>query len=181
MPLLFETERLMVRDWDLDRDVEGAFAMYSDPEVMRFLGRNPVVVPDLDVMRERLAKVIAIYSERNDGTGGWAMESKADGQIVGALLVKRLPDAEGTPTPDMEVGWHLRRSAWGKGYASEAGAGGVRYAFETLKVPVIYAVVKPENHRSIAVTQRIGMKPLGQTDRYYGETLELFERGPKDL
>jgi RimJ/RimL family protein N-acetyltransferase len=178
MSVLFETERLVVRAWELDRDVGGAFAMYGDPEVMRFLGRNPVVVPDLAAMRERLDRVIGIYSERNDGTGSWVIQTKADGQVVGALLVKNLPDAENTPTPDMEVGWHLRRSAWGNGYATEAAAGGVQYAFHSLRVPVLYAVVKPENTRSIAVTRRLGMKPLGQTDRYYGETLELFELGP---
>ncbi|WP_244944953.1 GNAT family N-acetyltransferase [Nostoc sphaeroides] len=32
-----------------------------------------------------------------------------------------MPDKDGLPTQDYEVGWHLRRASWGKGYATEAG------------------------------------------------------------
>lgn len=175
MPVVFETERLIIRRWEPDRDADDAYAMYSDPEVIRLLGRAPAIVASPEIQREYLEKRIAYYTERNDGTGVWALEEKSTGQVVGALLVKHLPDGEGTPTEDLEVGWHLRRSAWGKGYATEAGRVGIDYAHGQLGAPVVFAVVKKDNARSIAVTHRLGMKPLGSTDKYYGVTLELFE------
>ncbi|MCC5630851.1 GNAT family N-acetyltransferase [Nostoc sphaeroides CHAB 2801] len=44
-----------------------------------------------------------------------------------------------------------------------------------MNLPVIYAVVKPENHASIRVTERLGMKPIGRTNKYYNIELLLFQ------
>lgn len=175
MAVAFETERLWVRDWEPDTDTADAFEMYSDPDVMRFLGRDPKVVGSLDEQRTRLEFRIAEIAKRNDGTGFWALEGKESGEIVGTVIVKWLPDGNDVPTSDLEVGWHLKKREWGKGYATEAGKAAIQYAFDRLRVSVLYAVVNPENTRSIAVTQRLGMKPLGLTDKYYGVTCELFE------
>jgi [ribosomal protein S5]-alanine N-acetyltransferase len=175
METAFETERLIAREWNPRADISHAMEMYSDPEVMRFLGREPQVVTDEEPLIERLEKRNDEIRERNDGTGFWALETKDTGSIVGAVIVKWLPDAEGAMTSDMEIGWHLKRSEWGKGYATEAGMAAKRYALDVLREPVVYAVVYKENTRSIAVTQRLGMTPVGPTDKYYGVTLELFE------
>src|SRR5436190_18060817 len=111
MPVVFETERLIARHWEPERDAEDALAIYGDPEVMRFLGRTPQVIADLDEMRARLEKLMEVYAT-HPGTGSWALEEKATGRVVGAVLVKLLPDGDGNPTQDTEVGWHLGRAAW---------------------------------------------------------------------
>ena len=49
---------------------------------------------------------------------------------VGSALLNHLPDAEGTPTDDVEIGWHLHPGAWGKGYATEAAELLLRHARE---------------------------------------------------
>ena len=41
-------------------------------------------------------------------------------------------------------------------------------------VEEVFAVVRPDNTASLAVCRRIGMQPLGRTDRYYDSELELF-------
>jgi len=97
------------------------------------------------------------------------------GQVVGALLIKNPPAAEGNLLEEVEIGWHLRKSAWGKGYATEAARAGLDYARDRLALDRIIAVVFKENERSVAVTKRLGMTPRGPSDRYYGVTLELFE------
>jgi [ribosomal protein S5]-alanine N-acetyltransferase len=51
----------------------------------------------------------------------------------------------------------------------------LNYGFSALNLPVIYAVVKPENYASISVTKRLSMKPMGQTNNYYGIELLLFQ------
>lgn len=90
--------------------------------------------------------------------------------------MKQLPDINRQPTQDYEVGWHLRKASWGKGYATEAAREIINYGFNVLQLPVIYAVVKPENHASVKVTQRLGMKTMGITNQYYnGVNLLLFK------
>ena len=57
----------------------------------------------------------------------------------------------------VEVGWRLRVDAWGSGYATEAGGEALRVGFDHLGLEEIYAFVHPDNHRSAAVSERLGM------------------------
>lgn len=174
MAIIFETERLIVRNWIPDEDAPAALAIYSDPEVTRFLGAGKTE-QSVETLRQRLQQVCDRYAQINNGTGYWAILEKETGKIVGSVIIKQLPDNEGQPTSDFEVGWHLKRDSWGKGYATEAGRAAIEYGFSVLKLPVIYAVVKPDNKASIRVTQRLGMTPMGRTNKYYGAELELFK------
>ncbi|MDZ8032049.1 MULTISPECIES: GNAT family N-acetyltransferase [unclassified Nostoc] len=174
MTNLLETERLIFRSWIPESDAEQAFAIYSDPEVTHFLGKSSRVT-SIESQRQRLIEGIERMHQRNNGTGAWAIVEKESTTIVGTILLKQLPDKDGLPTQDYEVGWELRRASWGKGYATEAGRVMLNYGFSVLNLPVIYAVVKPENHGSIRVTKRLGMKPIGQTNKYYGIELLLFQ------
>lgn len=171
MNFIFETDRLLIRPWNPPIDAEPAFAIYGDAEVMHFI---PPTATSVAEVRTSMERNVARYAELNNGTGTWAIVDKTLKEIVGAVLLKQLPDNQNNPTQDYEVGWHLRKAAWGKGYATEAGWIALKYGFEILKLPVIYAVVNPENHASIRVTQRLKMKPMGRVDRYYGLELELF-------
>ncbi|RUR73151.1 GNAT family N-acetyltransferase [Chlorogloeopsis fritschii PCC 9212] len=175
MAILFETERLMIRRWIPERDAEQAFEIYGDPKVTYFLGRG-FPEPNIESQRQSLIRVTERYNQLNNGTGFWAIVEKETTKIVGSIIIKQLPGTDNVTTDDYEVGWHLRRADWGKGYATEAGRGMLAYGFDILNLPVIYAVVKPENHASIAVTQRLGMKPIGRTNKYYGGVeLLLFQ------
>jgi [ribosomal protein S5]-alanine N-acetyltransferase len=75
----------------------------------------------------------------------------------------------------------LRRTAWGQGYATEAGQIALSYGFDELKLPVIYAVAKPQNHASIRVMQRLHMQPGGRVFCYYNEELELYYLNAADF
>ncbi|HAX74946.1 MAG TPA: GNAT family N-acetyltransferase [Cyanobacteria bacterium UBA11372] len=172
MNAFFETTRLIIRDWNPETDAEQAFKIYGDPDVMRFI--NSRVTASVEAQKAALETTIEKYASLNNGTGSWAVLENETGQIVGAILLKQLPDNEGNLTQDYEVGWHFRKASWGKGYATEAGKWALEYGFKVLKLPVIYAVAKPENYPSIRVMQRLGMIPMGRTKRYYGAELELF-------
>ncbi|MEH2081613.1 MAG: GNAT family N-acetyltransferase [Nostoc sp.] len=174
MANLLETERLIIRSWIPERDAEQAFVIYNDLEVTHFL-RKASRVTSVESQRQRLIEGIERSHQRNNGTGSWAIVEKETTTIVGTILLKQLPDKDGLPTQDYEVGWHLRRASWGKGYATEAGRVMLNYGFSVLNLPVIYAVVKPENHPSIRVTERLGMKLVGRTNKYYGIELLLFQ------
>ncbi|MBD1870631.1 GNAT family N-acetyltransferase [Cyanobacteria bacterium FACHB-471] len=173
MAILTETERLVIRNWIPQDDAEQAFEIYGDPEVRRFIGggKEESVETQRRSLQQRTDRTAAL----NNGTGFWAIADKETGEIFGTVILKQLPDNDGNLTSEIEVGWHLKKAAWGKGYATEAGQAVLNYGFNVLKLPVIYAVVNPENTASIQVTQRLGMSPLGRTQQYYGKELELFK------
>jgi RimJ/RimL family protein N-acetyltransferase len=167
------SERLTLRAWNPDdpADIARAFDIYRRDEVARWLGATPDPWPDEAVARERLLRW-EVSGEEEPGFGIWAVVPK-DGPPVGSGLLKHLPDAEGTATPDVEVGWHLHPDAWGKGYATELGRRLVDHA-RTLGVDIVHAVAYPDNARSIAVMRRLGMVDRGITDRWYGVRMQWF-------
>ena len=87
------------------------------------------------------------------GTGHWALEERATGALVGRAGLHR-PGWE--DWPGVEVGWALHPRYWGRGYATEAGARAVSYAFAHLGLPEVFSVILPANHRSQAVARRLG-------------------------
>lgn len=176
MTTLLETERLIIRRWIPEIDAEQAFEIYGNAEVMRYIGTGKTEA-NIQTQRQSLEAAVQHYNQSNNTTtGAWAIVEKQSTRVVGTILLKQLPDTKRQPTNDYEVGWHLRKASWGKGYATEAGREIINYGFNILQLPVIYAVVKPENHASVKVTQRLGMKPLGITNRYYSDVnLLLFK------
>ncbi|MGB3758809.1 MAG: GNAT family N-acetyltransferase [Rivularia sp. (in: cyanobacteria)] len=136
----------------------------------------------IETQRQSLEAAIERYKQSNNNTtGAWAILEKQSAIVVGTILLKQLPDEKSQPIQDYEVGWHLRKASWGKGYATEAAKEIINYGFNVLELPVVYAVVKPENHASVKVTQRLGMKPMGITNQYYdGVELLLFKLNPQE-
>ena len=174
MAEIFRTERLVARDWSPD-DADGAYQVYRDPDVMRFLGRGDAP----PVQRHEVVERIRYWMGVNDALrerdlGFWALCTH-DGTLVGASLLKPFPGQD----DEVEVGWHLGKAHWGNGYATEGARGALAHAFGVVGLDVVYAVVYAANTASLAVTRRLGMTPHGTTDRYYdGTELELFSVRP---
>lgn len=165
----FSTERLIVRDWTI-ADAESAFAIYGRDEVARWLGAPPRrPAASVEAMRASLERTIA-HDAAAPQFGLWALELRDSGTLIGAVLLRPLPGGGG----EVEIGWHLNPDHWGHGYATEAARGALERAFGECGLAEVLAVVDPGNARSIAVCQRLGMTHLGQTDRYFAVTLELF-------
>lgn len=180
-----DTSRAVLRPWDPERDVEDAFAIYSDPEVAEFL--TGIVEESLESQKAMLEKIVSGYQRMEGGYGSFAIELKETRQVVGCGLLKPLPRTEdletwkafrdGGPAPpihEIEVGWHLARAHWGQGLASEAGAALLDYGFTFLKLEEIFAILYRANRRSAAVARRLGMEPLGPTEAFYGVEGELY-------
>jgi ribosomal-protein-alanine N-acetyltransferase len=172
---VLDGERLWLRPWAFPADADAAWAIYGDREVMAQI-RPPVEHP---------AAAIALIQSwiadegRHGGQGAiWAVERQGnqheDQQILGTLLLTRLVDGTRQATPDWELGWHFRRSAWGFGYATEAARLALAHGFNTLQLPEIYAVIRPGHDRSARVAQRLGMQFQGTRDRYYGQPLWIY-------
>jgi [ribosomal protein S5]-alanine N-acetyltransferase len=172
---VFETERLVARPWDPEEDAAGAFVMYGDPEVVRYIGNQ--LVPDVDAQRIRLAAIVERWAPFEGRFASWPVFEKATGELVGTSLLKPVPASgtQGALSDDIEIGWHVARRHWGRGFATETGRALVVRAFEVLGLERIHAVVEPPNQRSQRVALKIGMQHRGRTDRYYDQELEHFE------
>lgn len=171
----FETLRLVIRPWTLE-DADAALRMYGDPAVMRYLGRNGAgaTIQTLEEMRERLGRSIAKYPPDQDYLYS-AVELKDSMEPIGTALLKPLELSDGTAAIDeIEIGWHLARKHWGKGYGTELGMALAHHGLTTLGLPELHAIAYPENIASIRIMQKIGMQYLGSTDRYYGVVAEHY-------
>jgi len=170
MSAVYETERLIVRPWTLDdADVERVFDTYSRWEVARWLGAQPRAL----TTREQATKTIEHWRglSRSDGPFGlWAAQVRSTGVAAGSILLVPLPEPS---AGEVEVGWHLNPDSWGQGFATEAARGALAHGFAA-GLREIYAVVRPDNERSLAVCRRLGMEPLGLTSRWYDAELEAF-------
>jgi len=146
---VIDTDRLILRSWR-DADVAPFHAMCNDPEVMRYLG--PLMsLADAQAAGERQNGFIASY-----GYCFWAIERKADGAFLGFCGIK--PGPEGTPLHDKaEIGWRLRRDAWGAGYAREAAEASIAWGWTHTAAPEILAMTNIGNVRSWGLMERLGM------------------------
>ena len=147
MSVTLRTERLVLREWrEADRDAWAA--MSADPEVMEFF---PATLDRVaaDAVFDRSA---ASLEER--GWGLWAVE--ADGAFVGFTGLQPVP-FEAAFTPAIEIGWRLARSAWGRGFATEAARASLDYAWRELALDEVVAMAVPANRRSLAVMRKLGM------------------------
>ena len=163
--------RLLLREWE-EKDAGFVLDMYSRWDVVRYLGAAPAVLRDHD---EALARIAMWHSRQDDVRTVWAVQDRRSGHLVGTtFLVRLLASGEPLqPAAETEIGWHLHPDAWGNGYATEAAGAVLAYGARHGLSPVL-AVTYPENHASQAVCRRLGMRHLGQTDRYYNVTCELF-------
>ena len=143
-----ETERLVLRPFR-EADLDGYTAVLQAPEV-----RASLRLPD-DVGREdawqQMAGFLGQWALR--GTGHWALEDRATGAFAGRAGLHRPERAD---WPGIEVGWVLHPTHWGRGYATEAGARAVTYAFDTLGADEVFSVILPTNAPSQTVARRLG-------------------------
>jgi RimJ/RimL family protein N-acetyltransferase len=153
MTFHIETERLLLRDLRLT-DLEGMFALDSDPEVHKFLGNKPVKT--IDESRIILESVLTQYKER--GIGRFAVIEKSSGDFVGwsGLRLNTEYNMNGF-TKYYDVGYRLIKRFWGKGFATESGKASVDYAFNNMKLPEIYATTELGNQASHNALLKIGL------------------------
>jgi RimJ/RimL family protein N-acetyltransferase len=146
------TERLVLRPFRAD-DLEDLVALDADPEVMFFItGGTPT--PREEVEREDLPDFLA-YAAGDTGYGFWAAEERASGSFLGWFHLRPHGDA---PPDEPELGYRLRRSAWGHGYASEGSRALVDLAFERLGAARVYAQTMAVHLASRRVMEKAGLR-----------------------
>lgn len=147
MIFALETERLILREFESE-DADALAEVLGDPVAMQYypapFSRDEV---NAWIQRNRARYI-------DPGFGLWAMVLKDSGKFIGdcGCFIR---DLEGKV--EFEIGWHVRRDQWGRGYATEAARHCIEYAFSKLGAERIIALVRPENRSSCRVAEKIGM------------------------
>lgn len=152
MTYVIQTPRLQLRNWK-NSDLAAMTAINQSPEVMRFFPNRPDKIATeafLQKMRNQFAKSGYCY---------FAAELKDTQEFIGFIGLM-YQEYEAPFTPCVDIGWRLKPSAWGKGYATEGAKSCLDYAFTELALSEIYSVAPVINTPSISVMKKIGMQQL---------------------
>lgn len=159
MEIYLETERLVLRRLR-EADVDNLVELDSDPDVMRYLsGGQPT--PRGLIETTILPKMQAYY-DQYPGFGYWAAVERSTDYFVGWFSLR--PVSRET-IDQVDLGYRLRRAAWGQGYATEGAGALMRKAFTELGVQRVVATTYEENTGSRRVMEKLGMS-LVRTFRF---------------
>jgi RimJ/RimL family protein N-acetyltransferase len=152
MQIFLEIERLVLRQFTED-DVENLVELDSDPEVMHFInGGRPT--PRREIVGDVLPAFLDYY-RRFAGYGFWAAIEKTSGQFVGWFHFRPATDAG---PEEVELGYRLRKSFWGQGYATEGSRALIDKGFAELGVERVVAFTMVVNVASRRVMEKAGLR-----------------------
>jgi len=144
---IIETERLILRELTPE-DEDNLAAIFTDPVAMRYY---PSTKSRMEI---RFWLLRAIDSYRIHGFGLWGIETKEDGRFVGECgLVPQTIDT----TEEIEIGYHVLRSHWRHGIATEAAIACRDYALDRLGLDRLISLINPDNLPSRRVAEKTGM------------------------
>jgi RimJ/RimL family protein N-acetyltransferase len=153
MSVIFETERLVLRQWKKE-DTFPFIEMCADRNVMEFLSA-PLTS---DEARMTVGRIQNHFKKH--GFGLYAVEKKETKQFIG-FTGFMIPNFEHYFTPCVEIGWRIKNTEWKKGYATEAATDCLRFGFSKLGFRKIHSFTSIHNLASERVMQKIGLHRKG--------------------
>lgn len=153
---ILDTPRLILRPMRPD-DVGPLHALFGDPAFMTAFDSPPYSESETRAWVDR-----NLEHQRRHGFGLFTLVEKLTATVVGDCGFE-LMEVDGRP--EIELGYDLARSHWGRGLASEAAAAALEHGFSSLGFERIVSLIRRGNARSVAVARRIGMRADGWVDR----------------
>jgi RimJ/RimL family protein N-acetyltransferase len=150
--VFLETERLTLRRFTVD-DVDLLVELDSDPEVMFWITGGRTTSRE-EIETDYLPAFLSYY-ERFEGYGFWAAIERSTGEFLGWFHFR---PASGHPDDEPELGYRLRRSTWGKGYATEGSIALIDRGFRDFGVRRVLAETLAVNTASRRVMEKAGMQ-----------------------
>ncbi len=171
MQVFLETERLVLRRFTMD-DVDNLVELDGDPQVMHFItgGRT---TPREEIETDLLPWFLHYY-EGGDRYGFWAAIEKSTGMFLGWFHFR--PE-DGQPSDEPELGYRLRRSAWGRGYATEGSRALIRKGFTELGVQRVVANAMAVNTASRRVMEKAGLTLVRRFHQEWPDRIPGDEHG----
>ncbi len=152
VPTVLETARVTLRFVE-ERDVDAYFALFSDPQVARYLTRPPQT--ERAQAEKMVGNILAGYADGSSVT--FAMERREDGVVFGNVMFFRFNDE----SRRAEIGYSMAPAYWGKGYMDECLRVAIDYAFGPLDLNRIEADIDPRNVDSAKSLVRLGFRQEG--------------------
>lgn len=159
---MIETERLILRQPDPDRDFDAWAEAMADPDTVRYLGTEP-----MNRAQAWRSMALALGHWAIRGYGFFSLEHRETGAWLGRV---------GPWHPEgwvgREVGWTIHPAHLNRGYATEAGKASIDYAFGTLGWTRVVHVIMQGNEASVAVARKLGSVLIDTLDGIPGTTEE---------
>ncbi|MQA10965.1 MAG: GNAT family N-acetyltransferase [Pseudonocardiaceae bacterium] len=151
MDVFLETERMLLRRFT-ESDVDNLVTLDGDPRVMRFLnGGDPISREEIET--EVLPEILDHYKDFEE-FGFWAAIEKGTGEFLGWFEFR---PRDGGGVTNIELGYRLRSSAWGKGYATEGARALIHKGFAEFGVRSVTATTMTVNVASRRVMEKAGL------------------------
>ncbi|HEX5874716.1 MAG TPA: GNAT family N-acetyltransferase [Pyrinomonadaceae bacterium] len=146
------TPRTVLR-WISEDDIDGLYAIFSDPQVVRYWSSGPL--PN----REAAAAMQREIADSNEKETmiKWGLALRDSNLVIGTATLFNLNLDNGRA----EIGYAMGRAHWGKGYMNEALSALVSHAFEVMNLRRLEADVDPRNATSIRTLERLGFQREG--------------------
>lgn len=153
------TERIGFSKWR-DDDPELAKLLWDDPDVTRFLCATGHFT-----QREILDRLnLEIRNDALYQVQYWPIFEMTTAELIGCCGLRPCAGDPGI----FEIGFHLRKQFWRRGFASEAARAVIDYAFSTLHVRELRAGHHPQNDASRKLLLNLGFQYV--KDDYYAPT-----------
>lgn len=146
--LIATTPRLLIRQLD-PNDLQALIPILSDKTVMEFSTTGPLSESKIQLW---LNEIISGYGQ--PGPSIYAIILKDENKLIGFCGINPT-DLDGRT--EIEILFRLAQNYWNQGYAFEATHAVIQYAFNTLAINEIIAVLDPRNQRSLNVIQKLQM------------------------
>jgi RimJ/RimL family protein N-acetyltransferase len=141
-------------------DAADLLAIFGDPRVMRYW--TTPAFHDLADARALVREVDALFHARE--LFEWGIALAGDDRVIGTATLWHLEPAHRRG----EIGFALGRAHWGRGFAGEAVATLVAFAFERLRLHRLEADVDPRNEPSLRLLEKLGFRREGTLrERYF--------------
>lgn len=168
-PRPLATERLLLRVPE-PADAAALAGVLWDPEVVE---RKQVTLHeppgDLDLAVKNTNSMLRQWESR--GYGQWSVVEKSTGQVIGCVGVYH-PER---PWPGADLGWAIHRSRWAHGFATEAAAAALAWAWQATRLERIISLIAPGDLRSIRIATKIGERfERADVDPLNGEPVHVY-------
>lgn len=171
MDVFLETQRLVLRRLTM-ADVDNLVELDGDPDVMNFIsGGRPT--PRDEILNDDLPAFLGYY-DRYPGYGFWAAIEKSTGEFLGWFHFR---PPEGSSPGDAELGYRLRKSAWGNGYGTEGSRALIRHGFTELGVQRVLATTMAVHIASRRVMEKAGLSLTRTFHQPWPYTIDGDEHG----
>lgn len=148
---IIETERLVLKVYE-EINKADFINLSTDETVMKHVDLGFFTIEKAENLWKKLIE--DFYP--NGKNTIYAVFAKSDLRYIGHAAIRPRP----TKTEDWEISYMLRSEEWGKGFATEIARRLIRFGFEELNLPEVFATIDEENYNSIKVVEKAGMNFL---------------------